>query len=62
MAAHYLRQRAYRLSHPEQRDRERRMNAARQRALVALRRQYPDDFRRLYLTELEAAGITGAAA
>lgn len=35
------------------------MNAARQRALVRLRRLYPDDFRRLYLNELEAAGVTG---
>jgi hypothetical protein len=40
----YERTRAYRDAHPDAREREKRRNAARQRALVALARAYPDEF------------------
>ena len=43
----YLRTRAYRASTPAARERERRRNAARQRALVRLARAHPEEFKAL---------------
>lgn len=56
----YQSTRAYRAAHPERYEGERRRNAARQRALVALSRAFPEEFRRLYHGELELAGLTRA--
>ena len=53
----HQRTRAYRAAHPEGYERERRRNAARQRALVALSHAFPEEFRRLYHGELEMAGL-----
>lgn len=44
----YLRMRAYRETHPEHYEREKRRNAARQRALVRLARRYPLEFKALF--------------
>jgi hypothetical protein len=51
----YKRTRAYREANPAAREREKRRNAARQRALVRLSRIYPDDFKDLFDEELEIA-------
>jgi len=48
---------AYRAAHPDQVAREKRRNAARQRALVRLAHAYPDVFRALYHEELGLAGL-----
>lgn len=53
----YERTRAWREAHPEYLDRERRRNAARQRALFALARLHHGDFERLYHDELVRAGL-----
>ena len=55
----YQRTRAYRAAHPDQAEREKRRNAARQRALVRLSRARAEDFRALYQEELANAGLTG---
>lgn len=53
----YERTQAYRSAHPDRVDRERRRNAAYQRALVRLAHIYPDDFAGLYREELAVAGL-----
>jgi hypothetical protein len=53
----YERTRAWRAAHPDAREREKRRNAARQRALVRLAQTYPDDFKDLYEEELVLAGL-----
>ena len=53
--------RKWRKDHPELVARHTARNAARKRALENLRRQYPDEFRRLYQAELaELAAADGA--
>lgn len=52
--------RRYRMAHPDACEREKRRNAARQRALVQLARAFPDEFRRIYHGELEASGLARA--
>ena len=42
------------------RERERRRTAVRQRALILLAREHPEDFRRLYHGELVEAGLARA--
>jgi hypothetical protein len=56
--AEYHRQ--WRKDHPELVAGHKARNAARKRALEDLRRQYPDEFRRLYMAELaELAAADG---
>jgi len=59
-ASGYERTRRYRAAHPDAYEREKRRNAARQRALVLLSREYPEAFKILYRSEIEAAGLTPA--
>jgi hypothetical protein len=58
----YERTRTYRAAHPDACEREKRRNAARQRALVRLARAYPDAFGDLYEEELGIAGLARARA
>jgi len=53
----YQRTRAWREAHPDSVVRERQRNAARQRALIRLAREYPEDFQALYHGELIAVGL-----
>jgi hypothetical protein len=55
----YKRTRRYREANPDACEREKRRNAARQRALVELSRAYPDAFRALYHGELARSELIG---
>lgn len=57
MTPGYERTRAWREAHPGYYETEKRRNAARQRALVALSRAFPTAFRNLYEAELERVGL-----
>ena len=55
----YLRQ--WRKDHPELAGRHKARNAARKRALEALGREHPDEFRHLYLAQLAQLHAAEAA-